>query len=159
AKPEIADLFCGALELASPAERAGYLERVRHGGASNGSWRPTQRKLKETRTIAPEGGVTEGSYPRLLIFSQHEHTRYCHVYGFHDLRRAFATMNTDKLTLDALQVLMRHKSYTTTQKYINMARQMDAAVASLQVPEVLRIASRVSADSYAEETHSLKEAE
>ncbi len=34
--------------------------------------------------------------------------------------------------------LMRHKSYTTTQKYINMARQMDAAVASLHVPEVLR---------------------
>jgi integrase len=69
---------------------------------------------------------------------QHEHNRHCHLYGFHDLRRAFATMNADKLTPDALQALMRHKSYTTTQRYINMARQMDAAVAGLHVPEVLK---------------------
>jgi hypothetical protein len=33
---------------------------------------------------------------------------------------------------------MRHKSYQTTQRYINMARQMGQAVASLHVPEVLR---------------------
>ena len=33
---------------------------------------------------------------------------------------------------------MRHKSYQTTQRYINIARQMDAAVASLHVPDVLR---------------------
>lgn len=32
---------------------------------------------------------------------------------------------------------MRHKSYTT-QKYVNMARQMDAAVTALHVPEVLK---------------------
>jgi integrase len=70
----------------------------------------------------------------------HEHTPACHYYGFHDLRRAFATMNAEKLTADALQALMRHKSYQTTQKYIAMARQMDAAVASLHVPEVLRTA-------------------
>jgi integrase len=68
----------------------------------------------------------------------HEHTRFCHLYGFHDLRRAFATMNADKLTPDALQALMRHESYQTTQRYVNMARQMDAAVASLHVPEVLK---------------------
>jgi integrase len=68
----------------------------------------------------------------------HEHTPACHLYGFHDLRRAFATMNADKLTPDALQALMQHRSYLTTQKYVNMARQMNAAVASLHVPEVLR---------------------
>ena len=68
----------------------------------------------------------------------HEHIRHCHVYGFHDLRRAFAMMNADKLSADALQALMRHKSYATTQKYINMTRQMDAAVAGLHVPEVLK---------------------
>jgi hypothetical protein len=52
--------------------------------------------------------------------------------------RSIATMNADKLTPDALQALMRHKSYQTTQVYINLGRQMDAAVASLHVPEVLR---------------------
>jgi hypothetical protein len=33
---------------------------------------------------------------------------------------------------------MRHKSYSTTQRYINTARQMNAAVAGLHVPEVLK---------------------
>jgi integrase len=74
----------------------------------------------------------------LTCARKHEHTPACHVYGFHDLRRAFATMNADRLTPDALQALMRHKSYSTTQLYINMARQMNEAVASLHVPEVLK---------------------
>jgi integrase len=81
----------------------------------------------------PDG--TEGRI-HLPCDESHEHTEACHVYGFHDLRRAFATMNADKLTPDALQALMRHKSYQTTQVYINMARQMDAAVASLHVAEI-----------------------
>jgi integrase len=83
---------------------------------------------------------TDGTEGRIHLpcHEQHEHTDACHVYGFHDLRRAFATMNADKLTPDALQALMRHKSYSTTQRYINLARQMDAAVAGLHVPEVLR---------------------
>jgi len=68
----------------------------------------------------------------------HKHTRFCHVYGFHDLRRTFATMNTDRLTPDALQALMRHKSYSTTQRYIAIAHQMVEAVESLHVPEVLK---------------------
>jgi integrase len=57
-------------------------------------------------------------------------------YGFHDLRRAFATMNADRLTADALQALMQHKDYQTTQKYINLARQLNPAVGNLFVPEV-----------------------
>jgi len=57
-------------------------------------------------------------------------------YGFHDLRRAFATMNADKLTPDALQLLMQHKDYQTTQRYINMARQLNPAVQNLFVPDV-----------------------
>jgi integrase len=69
---------------------------------------------------------------------RHEHTDACHAYGFHGLRRAFATLNADRLSADALQKLMRHKSYATTQGYINMARQMDEAVNSLAVPEVLK---------------------
>ena len=69
---------------------------------------------------------------------EHEHTPACHVYGFHDLRRGFATMNAGSLSSDALQALMRHKSYATTQRYINMAPQMDKAIEALHIPEVLR---------------------
>ncbi|MBY0523560.1 MAG: hypothetical protein K2R98_09170 [Gemmataceae bacterium] len=50
-------------------------------------------------------------------------------------------VNAPKLTADALQHLMQHKSYTTTQQYINMSKQVDDAVAVLHVPEVLRAAT------------------
>jgi hypothetical protein len=39
---------------------------------------------------------------------------------------------------DALQKLMRPKSYLTTQTYINLSRQLDAAVDGLRVPHVLK---------------------
>jgi hypothetical protein len=57
-------------------------------------------------------------------------------------------MNADRLTPDALQALMRHKSYLTTQIYINMAPQIDEAVAGLHVPEVLREESNEGTCSY-----------
>jgi len=93
---------------------------------------------KNRRTLDTEfAWVQQNAGIHLACQGQHEHTPSCHVYGFHDLRRAFATMNADKLTPDTLQALMRHKSYQTTQVYINMARQMDGAVAGLHVPDVL----------------------
>ncbi len=93
----------------------------------------------DERTLWDEfGRVQVAAGIHLPCRGKHEHTPSCHVYGFHDLRRAFATMNADRLTPDALQALMRHKSYLTTQVYINMSRQLDDAVASLHVPEVLK---------------------
>jgi integrase len=74
---------------------------------------------------------------RLPCSRQHEHTDACHFYGFHDFRRAFATQNAKRMTGDALQKLMRHKSYLTTQRYINMASQLEEAVQKLHVPDVL----------------------
>lgn len=97
------------------------------------SWRQSQYRL-----MAEFASIQEAAGIHLTCQGKHEHTRYCHVYGFHDLRRAFATMNAAKLTPDALQALMRHKSYQTTQRYINMSRQLDAAVDSLHVPEFLK---------------------
>lgn len=91
------------------------------------------------RTLYTEfARVQEAAGIKLPCPKAHTHTRHCYLYGFHDLRRAFATMNADKLSPDALQALMRHKSYTTTQLYINMARQMDRAVEALHVPDVLK---------------------
>jgi integrase len=94
------------------------------------------------RLYAEFARIQEAAGIRLPCSGEHKHTRFCYVYGFHDFRRAFATMNADKLSADALQSLMRHKSYTTTQRYINLARQMDAAVAALHVPDVLKPAVR-----------------
>jgi integrase len=62
-------------------------------------------------------------------------------YGFHDFRRAFATMNAATMSPDALQALMQHKDYQTTQRYINMARQLNPAVQSLFVPEMPKTAT------------------
>lgn len=92
----------------------------------------------KTTLYAEFASIQEKAGIRLPCRKEHQHTRYCHVYGFHDFRRAFATMNAARLTPDALQALMRHRSYSTTQLYINTARQMDKAVADLHVPEVLR---------------------
>lgn len=66
----------------------------------------------------------------------HEHTPYCHVYSFHDLRRAFATANEGNVTPKELQKLMRHASYTTTERYINMAKNMKSTVDKLHVPSL-----------------------
>jgi integrase len=97
----------------------------------------------DRRTLYVEfARIQEAAKINLPCHKAHEHTPACHMYGFHDLRRAFATMNADRLTPDALQALMRHKSYQTTQLYINMARQMKEAVAGLHVPEVLRKAGK-----------------
>ena len=73
------------------------------------------------------GDIQRAAGLHLLCNSDHEHTEACCVYGFHDLRRAFATMNANKFAAEAIQTLMRHKSYATTQKYINMSNQLDNA--------------------------------
>ncbi len=85
--------------------------------------------------------IQEAAGIHLDCHEKHEHTRSCHVYGFHDLRRAFATMNAETLSADALQALMRHKSYLTTRRYINMTRQLRRVAADLHVPDVLHQAT------------------
>jgi integrase len=110
-----------------------HLRRLAGFGPVVFPWNRSEQKL-----YVQFAKIQEAATIKLHCPGNHTHTRFCHVYGFHDLRRAFATMNAGKLSPDALQVLMRHKSYETTKRYINMARQMDEAVASLHVPEVLR---------------------
>jgi integrase len=97
------------------------------------SWPHDRRTLDlEFHEIQREAGI------HLACDEEHEHTPCCHVYGFHDLRRAFATVNAETMGADVLQRLMRHRSYQTTQRYINMAKQVAGAVEQIHVPSVLR---------------------
>ena len=73
------------------------------------------------------------------IQREHDCTPTCHLYGFHDERRAFATMNAMNMTREALQSLMRHQSSSTTDRYINFAQQINPAVESLYVPKLLTV--------------------
>jgi integrase len=111
-----------------------HLRKTPNFGPMVFPWSHDRRSLlSEFARIQEKAGI------KLVCPGRHERTRFCHVYGFHDLRRAFATMNADRLTADALQALMRHKSYQTTQRYINIRRQLDDAVAGLHVPDVLKV--------------------
>ena len=63
-------------------------------------------------------------------------------YGFHDLRRGFATANAASMNLFELQSLMQHKSLATTQGYVAMAGQLNRSVQRLFVPSIPRIGQR-----------------
>jgi integrase len=92
--------------------------------------------------VAAPRAHTPGGIKRLPIqlpcHEAHENTPACHYYGFDGFRRAFATLNAHHMTAEALQALMRHKSYETTRRYINFALEVTAAVQTLHVPNVPR---------------------
>ena len=73
---------------------------------------------------------------RLDCPRDHQHTPACHSYGFHDLRRAFATLNQARLSPQELQRLMRHQDFQTTQRYLAMARDITQAAAAIFVPDL-----------------------
>ncbi len=57
-------------------------------------------------------------------------------YGFHDLRRGFATLNADKMDLFQLQTLMQHRDLSTTKLYVAMAARLRKPVENLYVPDL-----------------------
>ena len=65
----------------------------------------------------------------------------CHRYGFHALRRGYATLNADSMAAPVLQKKMRHKSFSTTLRYIGLADKMKVATEAVHVPEFLRKAA------------------
>lgn len=73
----------------------------------------------------------------LTCEEDHEHTRFCSVYGFHDFKRSFATYNAANLSPNQLQRLMKHSDFSTTQSYIDYAKVMTERP-DVFVPEVMR---------------------
>ena len=64
----------------------------------------------------------------------HDGDGYQPYYGFHDIRRSFATWNAGNLDLFQLKALMQHKSIDTTRVYVAMAdRRAADAVSKLTV--------------------------
>jgi integrase len=95
-------------------------------------WPSSRRTLyTEFHAIQTAAGI------HLPCRENHTHTPACRLYGFHVERRAFATTNAGRLSGDVLQKLMRHRHYSTTQRYINMASRVDEAVEVLAVPALL----------------------
>jgi integrase len=58
-------------------------------------------------------------------------------FGFHCLRRSFASTQAENLDLFELQRLMQHKSLETTRLYVNMAKRLKPTVQRLTVPDAL----------------------
>lgn len=77
---------------------------------------------------------------KLECQESHDHTESCYVYGFHDLRRAFASQNAENLTAKELQTLMRHRSFATTMRYISMAKQLKESTTEKLFVPTLKVA-------------------
>jgi integrase len=99
--------------------------------------RSRRRVYTEFAKIQDAAGI-DLPCPDAGIPNHGECTPACHRYSFHDERRAFATLNAESLTREALQALMRHQDSSTTDRYINYAQQIKPAVAKLHVPAILQ---------------------
>ena len=94
-------------------------------------WPQSRRTLwDQFQRIQAEAGVKK------TCRKNHPHSKSCKFYGFHDLRRGFATANANNLSANQLQTLMRHSSFVITQKYINMANQLNNVTDRLEVPSL-----------------------
>jgi integrase len=69
---------------------------------------------------------------------RHECTDTCDYYGFHALRRGYATMNAESMSGPVPQKKMRHKSITTALRYIGLADKLKKATDKVYVPEFLK---------------------
>ena len=76
----------------------------------------------------------------------HENTDSCHVYGFHDFTRAFATNKASTLSPAQPQRLMKRTGFSPPQRYINYAKVMTERP-NVFIPDVLQGDSGKQMDS------------
>lgn len=84
--------------------------------------------------IQAEAGI------ELQCREKHDHTESCKYYGFHDLRRSFASVTAGQVDAKLLQKLMRHKDYSTTLRYINSREQLRDVTETFVTPNLARLA-------------------
>jgi integrase len=85
--------------------------------------------------------LQEAAGVHLTCSGEHEHNEYCHVYGFHDFRRAHATYNFGRVKDRELQQQMGHASLLTTHRYIKYAELHQQAAYDALVPNAMKTAA------------------
>ncbi len=104
------------------------------------SWPHDERTLRiEFHRIQEAAGIHRACPDA----GRHECTAACHVYGFHALRRGYATLNADHMPAAVLQRKMRHKSFTTTLRYIGLADKLRKVADKVYVPSFVPKTKRV----------------
>lgn len=116
-----------------PPEVLKAVKELPESGAFVFPWPHNERTLwTEFNRIQERAGI----HLECMKPDKHDCTPSCHLYGFHSLRRAYATINASRLPAPVLQKKMRHKSFTTTLGYIAMADSMKAGAEAVFVPKL-----------------------
>ena len=83
--------------------------------------------------------IQEAAGIHLPCREDHEHTKACHLYGWHSFRYAHATYNFGRVSDSDLQEQMGHASFNTTKHYIKYAETHQEREYDAYVPEGLRV--------------------
>jgi integrase len=111
-----------------------HLRRITDFGAGVFDW-PLRRELlwDEWTRIQQMAGI------HLPCHDDHDHTPRCHVYGFHDLKRACGTLNAGRLPKPVLNAFMRNRAFSTTDRYyLNHEKLVEGITDLMFVPSVVR---------------------
>ena len=102
---------------------------------------PHDRRTLDTVFHRIQESAVDREVKRLVFLpcpdaGQHTCTPACHLYGFHSLRRGYATLNAEAMPAAVLQRKMRHRSWATTLRYIALKDKMKAATEDVWVPDL-----------------------
>ena len=105
-----------------------HLTRIKHP-------RPQVFEMWKKNGKGRMGGASQIAKARYKQLHQIQDAAGLRRFGFHDFRRGFATENAQNLTPSEMQKLMKHRSFKTTMKYMQMGERLEEPVKKLTVPE------------------------